>query len=87
MGLAGSMRAYALGRMAAFGYTGIQTGHWVAILLSVLIMSACEGSALIALKDIERSWDGIHLYFIDDIFWRSLRRHVTGPGKPQSPSA
>lgn len=51
--LAGSLRAYGLGQLAAFGYGGIQAGHWWSVGVSALFLLLFETGALVALKDVE----------------------------------
>lgn len=51
--LAASLRAYGLGQLAAFGYTGIQLGEWLTVVVSLLTMLSFEYVALLALKDSE----------------------------------
>jgi hypothetical protein len=50
--LAASLRAYGLGQMAAYGYTGVQTGHWWTVAISIGILMVFEVGALVALKDV-----------------------------------
>jgi hypothetical protein len=51
--LAGSLRAVGLGQLAAFGYSAIQAGEWVALLLSVSFYLMAEGFALLVLEGVE----------------------------------
>ncbi len=51
--LANSLRAYGLGQMAAFGYTGIQAGAWWTVALSAAVLLAFETAAVGILKDLE----------------------------------
>ncbi|SFC97341.1 hypothetical protein SAMN05660831_00291 [Thiohalospira halophila DSM 15071] len=51
--LAGSFRAYGLGQLAAFGYSGIQAEAWWTVALSASFLLIFEMAALIALKDVE----------------------------------
>jgi hypothetical protein len=51
--LAGSLRAVGLGQLAAFGYSAIQAGEWVALLLSVSFYVMAEGFALLVLEGLE----------------------------------
>ncbi|MFP4131087.1 MAG: hypothetical protein ACOC3U_04900 [Thiohalospira sp.] len=53
--LANSFRAYGLGQLAAFGYSGIQAEAWWTVVLSASFLVIFEVSALIALKDVEDS--------------------------------
>lgn len=50
---AGSARAYALGQMAAFGYTGFQSAHWPTVVLSVGVLIIFEIGAYLLLQDVE----------------------------------
>lgn len=53
--LSGSLRAYGLGQMAAFGFVGIQINHWPTMVISTLIMLFFEFVAILILKDTARN--------------------------------